>query len=347
MTPISEVMEFALEELVMRLAKSDEKREDVIKQLKNHRAGKAGEERVMDVVRSVRLPEECEVLVDLNLPLASGWKFQIDIMIVMPSGLLVLESKQIGGRLRFSSWPATLNKLDDEGRITLTMDCPVAQLEDQKGNLTQLLDRQGLLVPINGAVVFANHPIIEQIPPNVPVIKLRELRRMLRYWLSQERTTSAGQIQEIARFLRGLHKPYLAFPLRQRFNMTSESIYLKPMCKTCEVPLDKPSERTWICPKCRKPDPEANIRTLLIYFLLGHCTITVNQCMELLSIKSRTYARSLIGLFAVRKIGKGRATVYELDYERQFFQEAWKIGVFLGKGQNKVLEMTSKNDVAP
>ena len=85
MAPISSAMEFALEELVMRLSKSDDKLETLRTQLKNHRAGKAGEKRVLEAVHSVGLPEECEVLADLNLRLASGWEFQVDILLVMPA----------------------------------------------------------------------------------------------------------------------------------------------------------------------------------------------------------------------------------------------------------------------
>lgn len=319
MTLNSFVMEWALKEAANRYWKSDSKRKELHKKLDNVQAGMSGERKVLDVLRSVELPEESRILHDLNLPLPGGQQFQVDILALLHSGVILLETKQIAGRLKFCTSPAALHKLDEYGQVTTAMECPAAQLQDQIGNLAALLYKHGFPVPITGRVVFANHPIIEQIPPNLPVIKSRELRRLIRSKLMEPRSMTGKDIDDVAMFLQRQQIRYFPFPFCEREGFNRNDFYLGPLCK-CWSKLIKQTERAWKCPACGLTVQDPYEETLLAYFLLVSRRITVKQCMELLSLKSSTHARNILNRLAVKKVGSGKQTEYELDYELQFLR---------------------------
>ncbi|WP_159438433.1 nuclease-related domain-containing protein [Edaphobacillus lindanitolerans] len=311
-------MEWALREAAHRIWGNERKRNELGKQLSNHQAGMAGERRVLGLLHSILLPEECQILHDLNFRLPGGQQFQVDILAIFKSGAILLETKQIAGRLKFCTSPASLQKLSENGQVIASMECPAAQLHDQIGNMAELLYRNNIRLPISGRVVFANHPIIEQIPSNLPVIKARELRRYIRTKLQEPACLQKGEINTVASVIRSQQVHYLPFPFSERHGFTDRDFYLGPLCSKCRGRLTKQTERAWNCASCNAVHREPYAETLLAYFVLISNRITVKQCMKLLLLRSSTHARNIINRFAVRKVGQGKHTEYELDYEQQF-----------------------------
>jgi hypothetical protein len=307
------LMEFALQQAVARLPDKDFSRTDKEQSLSNLRAGASGEKRIYEAVRSILLPEGVVLIQNLSLPLLGGAQFQMDLVIVAKSGILLIESKQIAGRLRFNTVPAELRKVDESGGILAVYDCPIAQLSDQKENLRQWLLMEGYQVPVLGAVVFANTPIIEEIGQDAPVYKLREVRNLVRRHLERKPVIGDEDILAISKTMKAHGQSYLPFPLR---HSNQSAYFIGPICRYCRKPLKKRSKRTWHCDGCSLSDGDPYLSTLLAWFLLVRKTIHPREVMDMFGLKAHKSVRNLMTELPFEKIGSGKATGYQADYRR-------------------------------
>ena len=304
-------MEFALAQAVERLPAWEPIRSEKVQSLNNLRAGMAGEKRIYETILSVKMHDEAAILQDMALPLMAGSTFQMDLVLVAKSGILLIESKQIAGRLRFHPVPAELRKVDEDGKIQAVYDCPVAQLSDQQQNLHQWLTMAGYQVPVYGAVVFANNPVIEEIGQNAPVYKMREVRNLIRRHLVRQPVMDTGEIRALEKSMRLDARPYLPFPLKGIHSAVGR---LGPLCLYCSEPLQRHSQRNWLCAKCKRREKDPGLVTLLAWFLLVRKTIRPREVMILLELKSHESARGLLARLPLIKIGKGKAVEYMADY---------------------------------
>lgn len=321
-----------MEQALFRVPELSREYGELEKQLNNIRAGADGERKVLETIRSVFLPEDCHIIENLNLPLLGGLQFQIDFAVIARSGILLLETKQIGGRLRFHQGPAELRKVDDTGRIIQTFDCPVTQLHDQIGNLHSWLELLNLRTNRQGLVVFANNPVIEEIPAAMPVVKLRELRVQIRSHLSKPSVIDGEKVQSITNSLRHHSKPYLPFPYSEHSKMNPVLLYRGMICNKCGGYLKKQTERSWECESCRIVNHRPHLEMLLTWFLLISSTITPQQCLSLFNYQSHKSARKLIMQLPVTRIGSGGYIGYRADYAEfhrsatvQRIIEEWRI----------------------
>ena len=304
---------FAHDRLLCLLPVWEPKRNELETQQKNRKAGQAGEERVMEVIRSSGLPNDCLVLSDISLEIIPGVTIQMDALVLTPAIILIFETKQVAGRLCFVQNPAQLEKVED-GKIILSMDCPAAQFEDQRASLETWLRMRGFFIPIGGSVVFTTNPIIETIPQGLPVIKLRELRGFIAKSLQFTPVISVHEVEVLANTIRSSLSPYIPFPLFGKYGFESEKFDWGPRCD-CGYLLDKTSEMTWSCRPCELVIKDPYVKTLLTWFLLRSKTITVKQFCLIFQCSRRTGVRVLNRLPLMRK-GNARSTYYEIDYRQ-------------------------------
>lgn len=304
---------FAHERLLEVLPDWEIKRNELEHQQKNRKAGLAGEERVLEVLRSSGLPNDCVVLSDTTLEIIPGVTIQLDALVLTLAVILIFETKQIAGRLRFVQNPAQLEKVED-GKIILSMDCPAAQFEDQRASLETWLRMRGFSVPIGGSVVFTTNPIIETIPKGLPVIKLRELRGFIAKSLQFIPVMSLQEVEILANTIRSSLSPYIPYPLFRKYGIDPERVDWGPRCD-CGYLLDKISEMTWSCRPCGLRIKDPYIKTLMTWFLLRSNTITVKQFCIIFQCSRRTGVRVLNRLPLTRK-GNARSTYYEIDYRQ-------------------------------
>lgn len=300
------------ERVVARFRGPQKKKTELEKQLNNKRAGLAGEERLLDTIHSAGLPQGSKVLWDIGLPMPFGAFIQLDTILIMPSGVFIFEAKQIGGRLRFTQGPAELQKVEN-GLVTQSMDCPVAQFRDQQESLGNWLRMQQLNVPVGGAVVLTANPIVEQIQAGLPVIRLRELRSLIRLHAGKPAIWTADEILEIAGRIGKSNTPYLPFPYCDFAQIDRRDLYWGPIC-ICTGWLDKASERIWTCPLCGLEKEAPYRETILDWLLLRSRTITTRQCRDLFYLSSSSSPQRILSEFPLRKVGKGRSVRHVLDY---------------------------------
>lgn len=286
---------------------------DLHQQQRNRRAGLAGEKRVLEVIRSLGLPDNCAVLPDISLKIFPGTVIQMDALVLTPGITMIFETKQIAGRLRFVRNPARLEKVED-GNIIQSMDCPAAQFEDQRASLETWLKMRGFSIPVGGSVVFTTNPIIETIPKGLPVIKLRELRSFISKSLKSPAIMSGPEMEVMTNTIRSSHSPYHPFPLFGKYGFDPTLFNWGPKCD-CGLLLDKISEKTWSCRSCELNIIDPYIKTLLDWFLLSSRSITVKQFCMIFQCSRRTGVRVLNRL-PLKREGEARSTHYKIDYRQ-------------------------------
>ncbi|MET3576611.1 nuclease-related domain-containing protein [Bhargavaea ullalensis] len=303
----------ALESIIERFRGNHEKRQELEQQLYNRKSGIAGEQKVLDALYSIQLPRGSRVFWDISLPLPGGSFFQVDVILIMPSGILLLESKNIGGRLRFYSKPSELHKVDENGTILLAMDCPFAQLQDQKDNMDWWLANNGFRVKTGGLVVLTANPTIEAISRNSNIIRLRELRSIVRRMAEQPHVLSAELLKTLTTAIQLQQRPYLPFPYAHHVGVEPEHLEWRPLCELCLCPLDKPTSRSWFCPNCRMSHVPPYKKTLLDRFLTTSNQITTAECSRLFKCNERTALR-ILEPFNLTRIGNGPSSAYQMEY---------------------------------
>ncbi len=301
----------AHERLLVRVGSRHRSYAEIKGKMNSIQAGIAGEEKVLNYIRRLELP--WPVLWDVSLEVTPGQYVQLDVLILLPSGAVIYEAKNMAGRLRFEEHPKRLDKVDEHGSITDRYDCPMLQLQDEIANLQVWFHLHGIPFRADGAVIMTGSAIIEKPPANGRIFSLREIRKHLA-GRGKERGMSERELWELAAYIRRHNRPYIAFPLIGRFGIPAEEVEWAPLCEPCDGRLARKSERTWYCPACNWKTADPFARTLEDWFTLRSRTLVNRQVRELFGMKSPGAASRLLQFYPLKKEGKGRATCYVWDY---------------------------------
>lgn len=301
----------AHERLLVRVGSRHRSYTDIQGKMNSIKAGIAGEEKVLNYIRRLKVP--WPILWDVNLEVTPGQYVQIDVLILLPSGAVIYEAKNMAGRLRFEEHPKRLDKVDEHGSITDRYDCPMLQLQDEIANLQVWFHLHGIPFGADGAVIMTGSAIIEKPPANGRIFSLREIRRHL---AEKEKKTgmTVQELRQLADYIRRHNRPYIAFPLIGRFGISAEEVEWGPLCETCNSRLGRKSERVWLCPACKWKTADPFTRTLQDWFTLRSGTIVNRQVRELFGMKSPGAASRLLQFYPLNKDGDGRSTCYAWDY---------------------------------
>ncbi|SIT69639.1 nuclease-related domain-containing protein [Edaphobacillus lindanitolerans] len=311
----SELNRYGLKRILMRAnLQQHRKMSDIRFRLYTLGAGIAGEQKVLDYLKNLRFGFPFRVLWDIRLEVSSRQYVQIDLLVLTPTRAIIYEVKNIGGRLRFEDNPARLDKVDADGFISDSFECPVLQLEEEMAGLRQWLEMNRISSTVDGAVVMTANPVFEQAKKDGRVFRLREIRRHL----ATERTGPSGrsgpQIEELAKLFMRAHEPYFPFPLRNQFNIQENELYWGPICSDCGELVIRKSERTWICRACGTRCKNVFEETLLDWFLLKGRLISSEDIRHLFSLADRRSASWIIRRFELDRIQDSRLVLYSWDY---------------------------------
>lgn len=115
-----------LRALIMRLPPTHSQFERLQQELKIKEAGDFGERYIMRILESFSLLQDFRVLHNVILP--TTLPMQIDILVVTPNGIILLEIKNIRGQVHFKNNPRQLIRTTEKGDTTVFTH-PEVQLE--------------------------------------------------------------------------------------------------------------------------------------------------------------------------------------------------------------------------
>lgn len=313
--------EAALDMVHNLLAPQHRSKSAVEKRLYSLRAGVAGERKVLQYLFNLGLP--AEVLWDVNLRLAPGHYLQIDVLVLTPFHAIIYEAKNMADRLRFESGPSRLDKLDSEGRLIASYECPMLQLQEEMANLRKWFDDHKIACAVDGAVIMTGSAMLEKPPASGKIFRIRQIRNHITGDYYGGGGKAQKEIKALAEYIRTRNEPYFPFPLLEIIGIAITDLIWKPVCEKCWRRLGRVTERRWRC-QCNWETTDPYTRTLERWFLLRSSSITNEQVRELFGI-SQTAAANLLSNYPLQKVGQGKATRYIWDYNGRLKRiKKWK-----------------------
>ena len=298
-----------LNALKNRLPAHHPKYQEILDDLGRQMAGDKGEEQVMGVLSTNKLPDNTVIL--HNVSWTSNFQTQIDILLLHPSWCLILEVKNIKGVLHFKSDPSQLIRLLDDGREE-NLGSPESQVEQYSMGLRFKLNELKLPnVPIYRAIVFAFQNAIIKNPP----AKMKALigREVISYIWSLPINEELIDPKKVGKQLLKHLKPRNPYPLCNRYGIESTQLVSGVECPACGTfPMNK-TLRTWYCPKCKIYSRLAHQKALMDYNMLINTTISTNEAMNFLHLRNRYEAIRILKTNSVKQIGASRSSRYELE----------------------------------
>ena len=297
-----------LEALIARLNPEHQEFQKIQQELNRQQAGDFGEEYIMNELK--KIDADFQLLHNVTLP--SALAMQIDILVITPSGIIVLEVKNIKGHVYLKNYPRQLIRTTQTGEVSVFTH-PEIQLEQYMQGLKHFLQRHQITMPIYGAVVFAFNNVQIQREGEGRILTAKDLPMYIHTLPTYNESPS---IQPIANKIMKYTKNKIPDPLCSYYKIDKASIQKGIRCEKCGKFAMTREKRTWICANCNHSCGHAHIQALRDYHMLIGSTITNQQCRQFLNIKSTDLAKRILKASSVEHSGATKGRIYELNAEK-------------------------------
>src|SRR5579875_1040302 len=138
--------QMALERLLLRLPEQHPRFPSIENALRSTRAGENGERILGEVFQKYMFPFKHYIFHDLHLK--STGNFQIDTLFLCKQGAIILEMKNIDGRISFPANQNQITRTLDNGQVD-SFECPSIQLERNRILLKDWFYARNVSIPIH------------------------------------------------------------------------------------------------------------------------------------------------------------------------------------------------------
>lgn len=219
-----------------------------------------------------------------------GSTHQMDTIFLCPHFVLILEFKNITGKLSYDASFAQLTRTTADGMVEGMTD-PFLQLERHVVWMKKLLQKERIDLPVLYAVVLATrNGILTKGFEGLPIFHVAGLRFYLQKWMERHQPRVRVDLLRLANLL---------LSLQTKLKKEVE-VPLKEMAKGVLCPQCVNGQRLtyhykkWTCPRCGLVDHNALIRTLEDYRLLVRQQVTNRSFREFFAIASPNLAYKLL-----------------------------------------------------
>lgn len=298
-----------LQALVTRLQLTHPQYQSLQQELKIKEAGDFGEQYVMKELQQIALLNDCYVFHNVILP--SVFPMQIDILLIVPNAIILLEIKNIRGTVHFKSDPRQLIRTSESGEVHVFTH-PEIQLEQYIQGMKHFLDTQHISIPIYGAVVFPfNNVNIHREDGRLPILMAKELPIFLHQHLGKNKETVT--MTAIKNLILSHLRNRTPFPLCQYYKIDAPALRRGVYCENCgEFGMGK-LKIGWHCQMCQHRCRDAHIQALKDYYMLIGETITNRECRDFLMIGSEHIAKRLLQKLQLPRSGSNKYSSYKLS----------------------------------
>ncbi|WP_077619533.1 nuclease-related domain-containing protein [Bacillus sinesaloumensis] len=288
-----------IEVVLKRLLKSYPKYQEISDEFGRRMSGYRGEQSLRYHLTFLK-EKNYTIFHNLRLPDISGEHFfEIDILLVNPAFIVIIDAKNYRGELYFDD---TFNQLIQTYQDTRkSFQCPVAQINRHQFQLSKLLETFKLptVPPIETLVVFTNpnaildaskdfkysHKIIKS-PSFISKIELFEKR-------NRNKVLDKKQLQKLSKMLLKKHTPF-DHDILAHYGIKEHELIKGVRCPKCDfLPMVR-KHRSWSCPNCHYSSSKAYIKSLHEYILLYGNSITNRRLRDFLDIESVSTATNIL-----------------------------------------------------
>lgn len=278
--------------------------QDMLKRLKS---GYEGEHRVDREWIEMPYLDEHYLLLNYEFENEFGHTHQIDTLLLTKNFLLLLEIKNIAGRVEYNEQKHQFLRIKPDGMVN-TLTNPFDQLNRHEEFIHRLLAKMKLSLPIEKAIIMANtSTIIGEVPNSIPIFHASGLRFFVKKCLRKYPPKITNhQLEKLAKFFMSQLKPR-----NYDINISSERIRKGVLCENCNYQVEmKYRLGVWTCPKCNVQSEKAFYRALNDYRLLISNQITNQKFREFFNINSHDATTKILDRLNLEKVGKNRGRYY-------------------------------------
>ncbi|MFC5601834.1 nuclease-related domain-containing protein [Sporosarcina koreensis] len=308
-----------LEALVKRLPEHHPAEENLMQEIRKVRAGENGERILESIFNKYGFPFEHYILHDLNLQ--SSGKFQIDTLFLSSRGAVVLEVKNIAGRIEFPQDQNQLVRVLENGQVD-AFECPSVQLERNIMLLKDWFFEKGYSIPIKGAVVFPRpQQKFENVRKNLTLLFPYEIPVYLRKQKETPPSLDSKTLKAVVKDLTNDHRRYNSFPLIQNYNIQRAELVPGIRCEKCATHGMQTIHSGWGCKSCGHVDKLAHIQALLEYCMLVDFQFTNKDIRNFFRTDNKDRVSRILKHLEIPSIGEKRGVKYAVglrDLERLF-----------------------------
>ncbi|WP_010676672.1 nuclease-related domain-containing protein [Bacillus timonensis] len=311
-----------LEALLKRLLETQPKYQQIRDEYGRRMSGYRGEQSLQYYLTFLK-EKNYLIFHNLRLPDTSGEHFfEIDLLLVSPTFLLIIDAKNYRGELYFDGkFDQLIQTYQDKRK---SYHCPVAQINRHQLQLKKLLETFKIPpIPIETLVIFTNpnaiidastdfkhaHKVIKS-PSFLTKMELFEKR-------NRDKVLDRKQMLKLSKILLKQHTPN-DHDIIAQFNIKADELIYGVSCPNCDkIPMVR-TERSWTCTNCNHVSKAAYLNSLVDYSLLFGNTITNQQLRHFLKLPSRTAAKTIFNTLNLEHKGDLKSRIYILpeDIER-------------------------------
>lgn len=283
------------------------------------KAGFAGEDKVTRFLGEVVLTEKMEIYRNVVMD-----NTQMDIIVVTPKMICILEVKNMKGEFYFDSMSKQFYRVIDSCKKE-GMRNPELQLQRAVRVLQRKLTLRGVYLPVQGLIVFASRAGIVIQPPtlfcSVPIDALCDTLENM-----ESESTEFMTNEELKKVRHILKRGTFAVHddgLMERLGIERKGIRPGVKCGKCFNIGMKRVYSTWVCGYCGCQDKDAHFATLQEYQLLFGSETTSRDVKWWLGIDDKYLTSRLLKKCIEKYSGSDKNRIYTLKFE------PWRLESFL------------------
>lgn len=274
------------------------------------KAGLIGERRADREWKELNIPHA--LFHDFTLVNEFGHTHQIDTVFVCKHFILVVEVKNVAGRIDFDDQRRQFVRVREDGKVESFMN-PVDQVIRHKGLLENAALEWTEHVPIEAAVIITNPTaVIGRVSAEVPIYNVTGLRTKIAELVKKHEHISFN-MRTVRSYLEKMYTP-----LQREIWKLDIPIRNGVLCGNCREVMVHMGYR-FACLKCGWKDTnwEALLEAMYDYRVLYKDEITNSVFREFVGVKSASTANKMLKkLFEKKNSTKGR--VYKIPAMKRF-----------------------------
>lgn len=302
------------EALKRRLPASHPRYEDLTYSIAKGRKGHAGEKQV-DYELSFLPEQDYLMFQDLRLMVGSNRAFQIDLLILSPHLAILIETKNIYGKLffdRYSKQVIRTYKNKKEG-----FPNPILQGRKHQSLFQEwLVTHQFSRMPVEHLVAIGDPSTIVETNDNTIFQKVLHAAHIPDKVLELHEDHVQGllnpqAVDQLSKLLLDKHSIYYQDVLK-RYRVEPSQLIEGVICPHCQLPGMTRGYSVWHCSGCGVRSKDAHVQAVKDHLLLFH-SITNEQCRRFLKLESPDTAKRILKSFNLPYKGLYKNRTYLLQ----------------------------------
>lgn len=299
--------------LMERLPARHQEQEYLKKEYHRYEAGWKGEQRLIAKMVEFHWSEPYELLWDVGLKLGD-WKVQLDGLLVTSRCLIIIDSKNISGRIHFDPSTSEFYRFNNEGDKSV-FENPLVQLAKHTRFLELWLKQRRIAhPPIVGVVAFTSrHCEFIAKPADKHICKTYQVVEELYEILEKhDFPADSPKPSRVRKLFEANSYPYVRPPLCEYYGIDPRDLKTGVKCVACGKIAVERLYKIWRCKECGNKNPLAHKLILQEYFALVSCEIDNKEFRRFSGIESRHSVFRILSESDLRATGSNKKRKYTM-----------------------------------